>query len=395
MNRRRLTVVAACAALGAAAITAWFSVPILQERHYLNLIADGNLSALDDDRKQEVFEKLADLCRCKNLAQMVEGANRLDDAESLDGEDTDIFDELLEETDELSWSEIGGNFAASVVLRCKKAFVRLLSSDAEESSRLSAISLAGVMGDDAAFVKPELLRILTNPKETKELRLEVAGALRRMSRADEWSETVAGVLRTEHEDEIRKSLIFDVYQFGSPIDSLLDTLRELSDVDALSKTVASALLRLEPNMLNTRLALSHLGNDDEFDIGVLSSLVQPAVEPFLKALEEQETKLPGLATFRKLEPAIMDAQSWRPVPPPVDVVIGEVDEEDELVSLSLGLDDNVARGYEFTVARGNHFIGKVIVVRVEATTAYARVLYTKEGESVRPGDQAFTATAIR
>jgi hypothetical protein len=48
------------------------------------------------------------------------------------------------------------------------------------------------------------------------------------------------------------------------------------------------------------------------------------------------------------------------------------------------------QGYEFSVYRGSEFVGKVIVEKVEPHSCVARVLFTKVGMTIEPGDVAAT-----
>jgi len=75
---------------------------------------------------------------------------------------------------------------------------------------------------------------------------------------------------------------------------------------------------------------------------------------------------------------------------PIDAVIQAVRNEDKLVVLSVGKDQKVQEGFQFTVYRGDKFVGKVQVIKVYDDLAGARVLYTQEGEAIQIGDQAAT-----
>jgi len=77
-------------------------------------------------------------------------------------------------------------------------------------------------------------------------------------------------------------------------------------------------------------------------------------------------------------------------PPPIDAVIQAVNKEG-LVVLSVGREQKVQEGYEFTVYRGDHFVGKVKVIKVYDELAGARVLYTaSDNDVIQVGDKAAT-----
>lgn len=79
------------------------------------------------------------------------------------------------------------------------------------------------------------------------------------------------------------------------------------------------------------------------------------------------------------------------LPPPIDAKIVAVDAKAKLVVLSVGRNQKVAKGYNFTVYRGNSFVGKVLVFEVYPDLSGARILFTKEGASVEQGDSASTS----
>ena len=53
------------------------------------------------------------------------------------------------------------------------------------------------------------------------------------------------------------------------------------------------------------------------------------------------------------------------VPPPITAKVTNVSDDFNIVLLSVGSDDNVKVGFEFTVYRGSEYVGKVIVNKVE------------------------------
>lgn len=79
------------------------------------------------------------------------------------------------------------------------------------------------------------------------------------------------------------------------------------------------------------------------------------------------------------------------VPPPIDAKVVDVDSDAKLVVLSVGRDQKVAKGYRFTVFRGDSFVAKVEVIEVYPDLSGARILYTKDGASIEQGDSASTS----
>ncbi|MEM7166220.1 MAG: hypothetical protein AAF581_12190 [Planctomycetota bacterium] len=77
-------------------------------------------------------------------------------------------------------------------------------------------------------------------------------------------------------------------------------------------------------------------------------------------------------------------------PPPISGVVAAVSPDVNLVVLDVGADDEVKHGYEFTIYRGDRFIGKAKVQNVLDDMAGARVLFVEDGEQVRQGDRVST-----
>lgn len=78
------------------------------------------------------------------------------------------------------------------------------------------------------------------------------------------------------------------------------------------------------------------------------------------------------------------------VSPPIDALVEEVDTNLSLVVLSVGRQDEVKEGVEFTIYREDKFVGKVRVNKVYENLAGARVLFTAEGVDIQQGDRATT-----
>ncbi|MEE8141800.1 MAG: hypothetical protein V3T77_01745 [Planctomycetota bacterium] len=80
-----------------------------------------------------------------------------------------------------------------------------------------------------------------------------------------------------------------------------------------------------------------------------------------------------------------------PMPaPPIDGTVVAVKQDVDLVILSVGDDDKVKPGFEFTVYRDGQFVAKVQVSRVTADMSGARILFQEPGQSILPGDKATT-----
>ena len=81
----------------------------------------------------------------------------------------------------------------------------------------------------------------------------------------------------------------------------------------------------------------------------------------------------------------------KPVPPINGKVAGvKADVSPALVLVTVGKDDKVEKGFQFTVYRGSQFVGKVIVEKVNADSAGCRVLFTAPGQVIKAGDDVAT-----
>jgi cbb3-type cytochrome oxidase subunit 3 len=79
------------------------------------------------------------------------------------------------------------------------------------------------------------------------------------------------------------------------------------------------------------------------------------------------------------------------IAPKINGVVVAVQEG--IVILSVGRDDQVKAGYEFTVYEGSRFVGKVKVETLLDDLSGARILFTEPGMSIQAGQQATTQIA--
>ena len=87
---------------------------------------------------------------------------------------------------------------------------------------------------------------------------------------------------------------------------------------------------------------------------------------------------------------VFGAGGGKPIPA-IDAQVLAVDPETNLVMLSVGKDDDVEKGFVFSVYRNDKFIGKVRVVRVLQDMSAAVILQEFHGkEDIQEGDHAST-----
>jgi SMC interacting uncharacterized protein involved in chromosome segregation len=77
-------------------------------------------------------------------------------------------------------------------------------------------------------------------------------------------------------------------------------------------------------------------------------------------------------------------------PPTIKARVTAVDNNLNIVMLSVGRDDGVKKGFAFTVYRGNEYIGKVIIDKVEADYASGYSVKELEQGAIQVGDDATT-----
>ncbi|MHC4858861.1 MAG: hypothetical protein ACYTDY_02070 [Planctomycetota bacterium] len=76
--------------------------------------------------------------------------------------------------------------------------------------------------------------------------------------------------------------------------------------------------------------------------------------------------------------------------PSIDAVVTGVSSEHDIVLLSVGREDRVRVGYEFTVFRGDEYVGKVLIHRVGRGWCSGRSKKEVERMPIRTGDSAKT-----
>jgi len=182
----------------------------------------------------------------------------------------------------------------------------------------------------------------------------------------------AGNVRIETEVKEKTQLLAtqqDLQKRNTELAGLLETSRkEADEAKVAAKTAGDEYTRL-------RIDLDKLNGDYSKTLVELHELQEKA-----------DTMTTQIAAVSRRIPDVALTVSA----PPIDGVIQAVKNEDKLVVLSVGKDQKVQEGYQFTVYRGDKFVGKVQVIKVYDDLAGARVLYTQDGEAIQVGDQAAT-----
>ena len=104
-------------------------------------------------------------------------------------------------------------------------------------------------------------------------------------------------------------------------------------------------------------------------------------------------------TAEKLETAQITIQAYQKAvgnlpdvinPPLIKAMVTGVDKDLNIVLISVGKDDQVKPGYSFTVYRGNEYVGKVMIDKVEKDYASGYSVKELEKEPIEVGDSATT-----
>jgi hypothetical protein len=141
--------------------------------------------------------------------------------------------------------------------------------------------------------------------------------------------------------------------------------------------------------------LQKVANTERFRMKTVLDETQRELRESRVALQDTTDKYESLelvyvAIEKKLGKDGIDAILSGLVAPPIDALVEEVDADLKLVVLSVGKQDEVKEGFEFTVYREDKFVGKVRVHKVYENLAGARVLFTATGGDIRQGDRATT-----
>lgn len=116
------------------------------------------------------------------------------------------------------------------------------------------------------------------------------------------------------------------------------------------------------------------------------------IEELSKELNETKKSYDDVASvvarLKDLYPKIHSAITISRPAPAIDGVVVAVDPEAKMVVLSVGAEDKVESGFNFTVSRGDKLIGKVETTKVTSDLAGAKVIYTTG--DIQVGDQVTT-----
>lgn len=102
--------------------------------------------------------------------------------------------------------------------------------------------------------------------------------------------------------------------------------------------------------------------------------------------DENESLTIQLQAYQERYPALTDLV----VPPKIDAQVTGVDNDLNIVLLSVGRDDQVKPGYSFTVYRGNEYVGKIMIDKVEKDYASGYSVKELQKHPIEVGDTATT-----
>jgi hypothetical protein len=125
--------------------------------------------------------------------------------------------------------------------------------------------------------------------------------------------------------------------------------------------------------------------------GLLELEVYAAKLSYADTRQSLKEKEAALATLEARGVHVKAILANAPVPR-IDARVAAVrlDGKPALVLLSAGSDDQVEKGFEFSVYRGSDFVARVLVEKVQRDSCGCSVIFTREGDAIRVGDSAAT-----
>ena len=124
--------------------------------------------------------------------------------------------------------------------------------------------------------------------------------------------------------------------------------------------------------------------------GDLQQQLQDATALISTLTNERDEFASVVERAREINPDLIARVLVSPPPPAIDGQVVAV-RENGIVVLSVGGDDGVENGYEFTVYRRDKFLGKAKVTKVTSDLAGAKILYLSDnGDSLQVGDRVTT-----
>ena len=239
---------------------------------------------------------------------------------------------------------------------------------------------------------------------------EVAKLEVRVNKLKGVRDSLDDALRLVSRDEIAKAE--QVKKLGVELDGKNAQIAQISaqrDESIIAKTATdnvNASLVSQNTTLTTQLREAHDNRDTAIDAQKVANAEKFRMKRDLDAttteLHEARVEHSALddkysslelaygAVEKKLGKDGIEAILSGLVSPPIDALVEEVDANLSLVVLSVGSQDEVKEGAEFTIYREDKFVGKVRVNKVYENLAGARVLFTAEGADIKQGDRATT-----
>jgi predicted nucleic acid-binding Zn-ribbon protein len=198
-------------------------------------------------------------------------------------------------------------------------------------------------------------------------------------------------------------------RFQAKSEEFNKTRSDLETLQSTHKVVATSLDGKEKELSESRTRIDQLNQDLQKSLGE-----KETAEAQVARLIGQKAALEkDLAEVRKeysdTKQKLLDMQlvmeelerlgvpvgtlviNHKPVPPINGKVAGvKADVTPALVVVTVGKDDKVEKGFQFTVYRGAEFVGKVVVEKVNADSSGCRVLFTAPGKVIKAGDDVAT-----
>jgi hypothetical protein len=166
--------------------------------------------------------------------------------------------------------------------------------------------------------------------------------------------------------------------------------KSLAEKDKSNQELQDRLQKAHEDLakaIEAQRAATEERNRGRRDLDAVNNELHLAKVEFKELSDKYETLELIVQHVKKVAPHLIPDR----LAPPIEGIVHAVDDDLKLVVLSVGRDQKVQEGYEFTVYREAEFIGKVKVTRVFSDLAGAEVVFTKDGAKIQPGDKASTA----
>lgn len=194
-------------------------------------------------------------------------------------------------------------------------------------------------------------------------------------------EEVSRLKRKNESFDIKLSKITaDIKEINSRLEKKETRISELETARDRQKEIAEEAIKAKEE-----------AQDSEQRMEIKLSNLQGEIAEKEKLLQRSEKELwEAKQIIRAVRAAGVNIPSLFTKAKPMDAKIVAVSKDVPLVMLSIGSDDGVKKGYQFTIYRESRYIGRVVIEEVYKDMAAARILKKMTIRAIKKGDNATT-----